>query len=38
MHSSWDWIPAPPRTLDLLIGPIVARRSELLLALGLESA
>ena len=38
IHPSWDWTPAGPTHLDLLVGPILARSDERITALGLEGA
>jgi putative nucleotidyltransferase with HDIG domain len=38
IHAGWDWTPAGPTHLDLLVGPILARSDERITALGLEGA
>jgi putative nucleotidyltransferase with HDIG domain len=36
VHPSWDWVPAGPTHLDLLIGPIRTHGEQLIGVLGLE--
>jgi putative nucleotidyltransferase with HDIG domain len=37
VHPSWDWVPAGPTHLDLLLGPIRTHGDQLIGVLGLES-
>lgn len=38
VHPRWDWTPADPKRLDLLIGPIGSHSDQLIGVLGLEPA